>query len=247
MATRSITQGNAFFVVFERATDAILAAVASQRALKSAHWPDGAIVRVRMGIHTGELQSTEEGYIGLDVHRAARIMRAAHGAQVLLSQATYELVVTELPEELSLRDLGEYRLKDIAGITRLFQLVISGLPAEFPPASTPNQQRPLHNIPSLSTSFIGHEQEIDTICAQIRRSDVRLLTLIGTAGVGKTRLAFQVATVLTDQFEDGICFVALEQCSDANEVVTAVAQALGAQQGKGGSLVEQVKETIQRK
>ncbi len=238
------TQGDAFFVVFERATDAILAAVTSQRALKSASWPDGAIVRVRMGIHTGELQSTEEGYIGLDVHRAARIMSAAHGAQVLLSEATYELAVTELPEELSLRDLGEYRLKDIAGITRLFQLVIPGLPAEFPPPSTPSQQRPLRNIPSLSTSFVGREQEIATICAQLGRSDVRLLTLIGTAGVGKTRLALQVATAFTDQFEDGICFVSLEQCSDADEVITAVAQALGVQQGKGSSLVEQVKETL---
>jgi predicted ATPase len=238
------TQGDAFFVVFERATDAILAAVSAQRALQSAHWPDGAIVRVRMGIHTGELQSTEEGYIGLEVHRAARIMSAAHGAQVLLSQATYDLVVTELPEELSLRDLGEYRLKDIAGLTRLFQMIIPGLPAEFPPPSTPSQQRPLSNAPSLSTSFVGREQEIATICAQLRRSDMRLLTLIGTAGVGKTRLALQVATECTDLFEDGICFVALEQFTDTNEVITAVAQALGVQQEKGGSLVEQVKETL---
>ena len=236
------TQGDAFFVVFERATDAILAAVASQQALKSANWPDEAIVRVRMGIHTGELQSTEEGYIGLDVHRASRIMSVAHGSQVLLSQATYELIVNQLPEELSLKDLGEYRLKDIAGITRLFQLVIPGLPTEFPPLSTPGQQHPLHNIPFLTTSFVGREQEIDTICAQLRRSDVRLLTLIGTAGVGKTRLALQVATLLTDQFEDGVCFVALEQYNDVDEVVTAVAQALDIQQR--GSLLDQVKEAL---
>jgi predicted ATPase/class 3 adenylate cyclase len=238
------TQGDAFFVVFERSTDAILAAVASQCALKSASWPDEAIVRVRMGIHTGELQSSEEGYIGLDVHRAARIMSAAHGGQVLLSQATCELVVNELPEELSLKDLGEYRLKDIAGITKLFQLVIPGLPTEFPPLSTPGQRRPLHNIPSHTTSFVGREQEVDTICAQLRRSDVRLLTLIGTAGVGKTRLALQVATLLTDQFEDGICFVPLEQYNDADEVITAIAQALAIQQGKGGSFLDQVKEAL---
>jgi predicted ATPase/class 3 adenylate cyclase len=238
------TQGDAFFVVFERAPDAISAAVASQQALKSASWPDEAIVHVRMGIHTGELQSTEEGYIGLDVHRAARIMSAAHGAQVLLSQSTCELVVNQLPEELSLKDLGEYRLKDIVGNTRLFQLVIPGLPTEFPPLSTPGQQRPLRNIPSLTTSFVGREQEIDTICAQLLRSDVRLLTLIGTAGVGKTRLALQVATLLADQFEDGICFVALEQYNDVDEVITAVAQALNIQQGKGGSLLDQVKEAL---
>jgi predicted ATPase/class 3 adenylate cyclase len=238
------TQGDAFFVVFERATDAILAAATSQQALNSASWPDGVIVRVRMGIHTGDLQSTEEGYIGLDVHRAARIMSVAHGSQVLLSQATYELVVNQLPEELSLKDLGEYRLKDIAGITRLFQLVIPGLPNEFMPLSAPSQHRPLHNIPSLTTSLVGREQEIDTICAQLRRSDVRLLTLIGTAGVGKTRLALQVATELTDQFEDGVYFVGLEQYNDVDEVVTAIAQALSIQQGKGGSFLDQVKEAL---
>jgi predicted ATPase/class 3 adenylate cyclase len=238
------TQGDAFFVVFERAADAISAAVTAQRALQSAPWPDGAIVRVRMGIHTGELQSTEEGYVGLDVHHAARIMSAAHGAQVLLSQTTHDLVVSELPEEVSQRDLGEYRLKDIAGLTRLFQLNIPGLPTEFPPPSTPSLHRPLHNIPSLLTSFVGREQEIAAICAQLRRLDVRLLTLIGTAGVGKTRLALQVATELTDQFAEGICYVALEQCSDTDEVITAIAQALGVQQEKGQSLLEQVKETL---
>ena len=148
------------------------------------------------------------------------------------SEATCELVVTELPGELSLKDLGEYRLKDIAGVTRLLQLVISGLPAEFPALSTSGQQRQLVNIPSLSTSFVGREQEIVSISTQLRRSDVRLLTLIGTAGVGKTRLALQVATTCTNYFEGGICFVALEQYNDADEVVIAIAQALGVQQGK---------------
>src|SRR5947207_15928927 len=124
------------------------------------------------------------------------------------------MVLSELPEELSLRELEEYLLKYIAGISRLFQLVIPGLPAEFPPPSTSSQQRPLRNIPSLSTSFVGREQEIATICAQLGRSDVRLLTLIGTAGVGKTRLALHVATTSTDQFEDGVCFVALEQYNE---------------------------------
>jgi class 3 adenylate cyclase len=100
------TQGDAFFVVFERATEGVSAAVTAQRALSSACWPDGVTVRVRMGIHTGDLQPTEEGYVGLDVHRAARIMSAAHGAQVLLSQTTHDLVVTELSEEVSLIDLG---------------------------------------------------------------------------------------------------------------------------------------------
>src|SRR6266699_5739676 len=205
------TQGDAFFVVYERAADAISAAVSAQQSLFNARWPEGAIVRVRMGMHTGALQSTEEGYVGLDVHRAARIMSAAHGGQVLFSQVTHDLVVSELPGDVSLKDLGEYRLKDIAGFTRLFQLVIPGLPAEFPPPSTPSLHRPLLSIPSLSTSFVGREKEIAAICAQLRRAGLRLLTLFGTAGVGKTRLALQVAKELIDQFADGIYFVALEQ------------------------------------
>jgi predicted ATPase/class 3 adenylate cyclase len=239
------TQGDAFFVVFERAADGISAAVNAQQSLFKARWPGGVSVRVRMGIHTGELQSTEEGYVGLDVHRAARIMGAAHGAQVLFSQETHDLVVSELPGEVGVRDLGEYRLKDIAGFTRLFQLVIPGLPAEFPPPSTPNLHRPLRSIPSLSTTFVGREQEITAICAQLRKRDIRLLTLFGTAGVGKTRLALQVATELIDQFEDGICFVALEQLNKTDEVMSAIAQEVGVQPEKGRSVLEQVKESLQ--
>jgi predicted ATPase/class 3 adenylate cyclase len=238
------TQGDAFFVVFERAADGISAAVTAQQSLFNARWPGGVSVLVRVGINTGELQSTEEGYIGLDVHRAARIMSAAHGTQVLLSQATRDLVVSELPAEVSLRDLGEYRLKDIAGFTRLFQLVIPGLPAEFPPPSAPNLHRPLRSIPALSTSFVGREQDIIAICAQLRRRETRLLTLFGTAGVGKTRLALQVATELIGQFEDGICFVALEQLNNTDEVIIAIAQEVGVQPEKGRSLLKQVKETL---
>jgi predicted ATPase/class 3 adenylate cyclase len=239
------TQGDAFFVVFERAADGISAAVTAQQSLFKAHWPGGVSVRVRMGIHTGELQTTEEGYVGLDVHRAARIMSAAHGAQVLFSQETHDLVVAELPGEVDVRDLGEYRLKDIAGFTRLFQLIIPGLPSEFPPPTMSNLHRPLRSFPSLSTTFVGREQEIMAICTQLRRRDTRLLTLFGTAGVGKTRLALQVATELVDQFEDGICFVALEQLNKTDEVMIAIAQEVGVQPEKGRSVLEQVKETLQ--
>ena len=238
------TQGDAFFVVFERATDAIAAAITAQRALFSARWPEETHVRVRMGMHTGEPQPAEEGYIGLDVHCAARIMSAAHGGQVLLSQATHDLVAHELSDEVSLRDLGEYRLKDIAGLNRLFQLVAPDLPADFPPPSTANSKRPLHNIPSPSTSFIGREQEASAVCNLLRRAEVRLLTLIGTAGVGKTRLALQAAAMLAGQFADGVSFVALDQLSDADGVVPAIAQALTIQEEKGHSLVEQVKMVL---
>src|SRR6516225_8961440 len=122
------TQGDAFFVAFASAIDAVSAAVEMQRALAAHSWPDGATVHVRMGLHTGEPQRSAEGYVGLDVHHAARIMSAAHGGQVVLSQTTRDLVEHALPEGVHLQDLGEHRLKDLQRPTQLFQVVIADLP-----------------------------------------------------------------------------------------------------------------------
>ncbi len=246
------TQGDAFFAVFERALDAIYAASNAQRALFETRWPDEAAVRARMGLHTGEPQPTEEGYIGLDVHRAARIMSIAHGGQVLLSRATYDLVAGELPQEVSLRDLGSYRLKDIQGASQLFQLVVPGLSADFPSLSALNARRPLCNLPSPSTSFVGRAEEIGSICALLHREDVRLLTLLGAAGVGKTRLVLQVASRLAqtaayDPFEDGVVFVALDQVSESEGVIAAIAQALNIQEEKSYPLVESVKTALKER
>jgi len=238
------TQGDAFFVVFESATEAVAAAIHAQKALFAAHWPDEAEVRVRMGIHTGEPLPTEEGYVGLDVHYAARIMSAAHGGQVLLSQMTRDFVATELPDGVYLRELGSYRLKDIAGPNQLYQLVIPGLPADFPPLSTLNAQHNTQNIPSPSTSFVGREQEVTMVANLLRRPDVRLVTLMGTAGVGKTRLALQVADQLSSLFTDGIYFVPLDQLSSAEAVLPTLAQMLNIQDEKDTPLLEQVKAVL---
>ena len=127
------TQGDAIFTVFARASDALLAAVTAQRELALHAWPDVMVVRVRMGLHTGEPSRATEGYVGLDVHYAARIMSAAHGGQVLLSQTTRDLVEHDLPEGVDLRDLGKHYLKDFERPLSLYQLVIAGLPADFPP------------------------------------------------------------------------------------------------------------------
>jgi class 3 adenylate cyclase len=130
------TQGDAFFVAFSRATQAVSAAAEAQRALAGHTWPEGVSVRVRMGIHTGEPWSGNEGYVGMDVHRAARIAHVAHGGQVLLSETTTALVRDELPTGVSLLDLGRHLMKDIHRPERLCQLVIEGLPSEFPPLTS---------------------------------------------------------------------------------------------------------------
>src|SRR5713101_4953108 len=222
------TQGDAFFVAFARATDAVLAAVDAQRALAAHPWPEGAAVRVRMGLHTGEPTLTHEGYVGLDVHRAARIMSTGHGGQLLLSQATANLVEQDLPDDVTLRDLGEHHLKDLAHPKHLFQLVISGLPADFPPLKTLDTHP--NNLPVQLTPFIGREQELEAIQQMLRSEDLRLLTLTGPGGAGKTRLGLQVAAELSDFFVDGVFFVNLAPISDSTLVVPTIAETLGIQE-----------------
>lgn len=238
------TQGDSFFVVFERAIDAVLAAATAQRALFSASWPEEAVVRVRMGLHTGEPQPTDEGYIGLDVHCAARIMSAAHGGQVLLSRTTCDLITNDLPDGVQLRDLGDYRLKDIAGPNHLFQLVIPEIPADFPPLSASSSRHPLRSLPAPATSFVGRQAEVAAVSNLLKQDNVRMVTLMGTAGVGKTRLALQVAEQLGPSFNDGVCFVSLEQADDASAFQQALAQALNVQEEKERSLFEQVKAAL---
>src|SRR2546421_3206475 len=185
------TQGDAFFVAFARATDALAAAAAIQRALVEHAWPEGISVRVRIGLHTGEPKRTAEGYIGMDVHHAARIMSAGHGGQILLSPATRRLVEQHLPAGTSLQDLGEHRLKDLGRPGHLFQLGLQGLPTDFPPLKTLDAHP--NNLPIQPTPFIGREKEVAAATQLLRRPDVRLVTLSGPGGVGKTRLALQIA------------------------------------------------------
>ncbi len=218
------TEGDAFFVAFARATDAISAAVAIQRALARHSWPEGVSVRVRIGVHTGEPMLSSEGYAGLDVHHAARIMSAGHGGQILLSQTTRELVEQSLPEGAYLRDLGEHRLKDLQRPSRLFQLSSADLPADFPPLKTLDAHP--NNLPIEPTTFIGRGQEVVRLCDLVPRPEVRLLTLTGPGGVGKTRLGVQVAAELSEWFADGVFLVPLAPVSDPEQVVPTIAQTL---------------------
>jgi predicted ATPase/class 3 adenylate cyclase len=236
------TEGDAFFIAFGKASEAVSAAAAAQRALAAHPWPAGVVVRVRMGIHTGEPIVVGQDYAGLDVHRAARICSAAHGGQVLLSQPTRELLGGDLPSGVGLRDLGAHGLKDLPRPQRLFQLVVAGLPADFPALRTVGS-RPT-NLPTQLTSFVGRRREVAAIRELLARPEVRLLTLSGPGGTGKTRLAVQIAGQLAGAFPDGVCFAPLASVSDPELVLPTIAQALGVRGAKGGSLLDSVAEQV---
>src|SRR6188472_1398835 len=189
------TQGDAFFVAFARASDAVAAAADGQRALA------GGPIRVRMGLHTGEPRLTDEGYVGLDVHKGARIAAVGHGGQVLLSQATRVLV------DADVRDLGPHRLKDLSVPERIFQLEIDGLASGFAPLKT--LEAGIRNLPAPRTSFVGRTEELASIDRMLDDPDCRLLTLVGPGGVGKTRLALEAAARRTDRYQHGVHFVPL--------------------------------------
>src|SRR5579859_4519531 len=237
------TQGDALFVAFPSAPEAIQAVVESQRALAAQPWPGGVSLRVRMGLHTGEAQVSSANYVGLDVHRAARIAAAAHGGQVLLSQTTVALVEGELPPGVTLRDLGEHRLKDLRRAKHLYQLVIAGLPSDFPPLKSLDAAP--NNLPIQLTSFIGRTQEMSEISRLL--SEQRLVTLIGPGGSGKTRLAIQVAAEVADDFPGGVFFVALGPISDPRLVAATVAQSLSLTETAGHSIVDTLKDYLQKK
>jgi predicted ATPase/class 3 adenylate cyclase len=237
------TQGDAFFVAFPRARDAVAAAIAAQRGLFSHAWPEGAALRVRMGVHTGEPLRADTGYVGMDVHRAARICAAAHGGQIVLSEATRILVEDDLPEGVSLRDLGEHRLKDLARPQRLSQVIVAGLSADFPPLKSLNIVP--NNLPVHLTSFIGREREL----AEVKRllSETRLLTLTGWGGAGKTRLALQVAAEVLEGFQDGVWLVELAPLSDSDLVPQTVAAAMNVREQPGRPILATLREYIAQK
>ena len=219
------TQGDAFFVAFAQARDAVAAAADGQRALAS------GLIRARMGIHTGEPLRTGEGYVGMDIHRGARIAAAGHGGQVLVSQTARALIQDDLPEEFALRDLGEHRLKDLSSPQRIFQLMAEGLEPDFPPLAT-LENRPT-NLPPQPTSLIGRESELAEVLELLRRPDLRMLTITGPGGAGKTRLALQAAADLLDDFGDGVFFVSLAAIDEPSLVIPTIAQALGVKETGG--------------
>jgi predicted ATPase/class 3 adenylate cyclase len=240
------TQGDAFFYAFPRATDAVCAAVDVQRILAAHAWPEGIDVLARMGIHTEKLLDVgEKGYIEADFHRAARIADTGHGGQVLLSETTAPLVKNELPEGVGLHDLGDHRLKDLRHPERIYQLIIPGLPVDFP--SLKSLDALPNNLPIQPTSLIGRDADLASARNLLSQTEVRLLTLTGPGGIGKTRLGLQLAAELTDKFHDGIFFVPLAPIADPALVISTVAQVLGVLDRGSQPILETLGEFLRSK
>jgi predicted ATPase/class 3 adenylate cyclase len=215
--------GDGFFVVFESAGDAVGCCVAAQRALAGHDWPGGVAVRVRMGLHSGEPAVAEDRYAGLAVYRARRIAAAAHGGQVVLSDVTRQLVESQLASGVSVRDLGFHRLEDIEAPERIYQLVIPGLPDRFPPLKSLGAPS---RLPVPLTALVGRDGELRRVCAVLAGPGVRLVTLTGTGGVGKTRLALAAAGALDQEFPHSVFFIPLAAVRDAGVMWQAIADTL---------------------
>ena len=229
------SEGDSFFVTFPTATDAVAAALAGQRAITRQSWPGGVSVRVRMGLHVGVVQPVADLVVGMAVHEAARICGAAHGGQVLASDALVEAAT--LPADgAGWTCLGEHQLKDLPALLRLHQLSHQELSASFPPPRS--QGSPKTNLPSQPTAFVGRASEL----AQVRELLLhgRLLTITGTGGVGKSRIALRVAADPLVEFPDGTWFVDLAPVNDPAALVTTVAAAVGVQVSSTEDLVASI-------
>jgi predicted ATPase/class 3 adenylate cyclase len=217
------TEGDSFFVVFESAIKAVRCCVGAQRSLSTHPWPEDVAVRVRMGLHSGEPATHEDHYVGLDVHRAARIAAAAHGGQVVLSEATSHLVELQLPVDVSVTDLGFHRLKDLEALEHIYQLKATGLEQRFPPLKSLGAET---NLPSRMTPLVGRSNEVEQLRAAVLAPEVQLVTLTGPGGVGKTRLALAAASSLGHAFRDGVYFVSLAGVQDEVAMWSTIADTI---------------------
>ncbi len=235
-------QGDATFFVFSDPVAAVRAAFDVQRRLAAHAWPEGADVRVRVGVHTGEGRLAGGDYVGLDVHRVARIMSAGHGGQVLVSDSTRALATGRLPPEVALRDLGEHRLEDLDRPEHLFQLHGPGLASDFAPLHGGAPIR--HILPAQLTSFVGRTREKQEVQRLLDAN--RIVTLTGPGGTGKTRLSLEVADAAASAFEGGSSFVPLAAIRDPDLVVPAIATAVGVRESPPYPLAEALAEHLGR-
>lgn len=222
------TAGDAFCSAFATASNAVNAALDAQRSLCTEDFSAVGGLRVRMGLHTGYAEERDADYFGLAVNRVARLMAVGHGAQVLLSGACHALVQNEATGEAIFTDLGLHRLKDLADPEHVWQVTINGLPSDFPPLNSLDHLP--NNLPIQVTSFRGREQDLEDLKLQF--VEHRLITLLGAGGIGKTRLAAQLAADVLDRFPDGVWIADLAPITDSASLPSVVAKALGVSQGQ---------------
>ena len=236
------TQGDSFFAVFASPIACVESTVDMQRGLISHVWPAGRQLRVRMGIHTGEVLEDSTGLVGYEVHRAARIAAVANGGQILVSTSTAALVRDALPPGVTLRNLGTHRLKDLGGPEVLFQLVVDGIASEFPQLRSLDNPELPNNLPASLSPFVGRVKEVAEIRALVESS--KLVTLTGTGGAGKTRLALQVAAELLDGSGEGVWFVELAPIGEPDQVASAVIDTLELHQENDRSVLESLAHAL---
>lgn len=240
------TTGDGVMAVFGSTRDGLRACLSAQLALANEPWNEAGPLQVRMGLHAGEAAASGGDYHGPAVNRAARIMAAGHGGQVLLSAVAAALIADELPDGSTLLDLGEHHLKSLGRPERIFQLVHPGLPASFAALATIHDRA--RGLPLEPSGLVGREAELEQIEERLRNDAVRLLTLLGPGGIGKTRLALRVAANLSELFDDGVSFVDLEAARGAASVLVAIARSVGlADTGEGSQLDELVSRLKDRR
>jgi predicted ATPase/class 3 adenylate cyclase len=237
------TMGDAFCAAFPTASSAITAAIATQRALAHEPWPESARISVRMALHSGTVDAHENDYFGQPLNRVARLLTAGHGGQVLLSLATRELLRDSLPAGVTLRDMGERRLRDLIRPERVYQVVAADLPTDFPPLKTLDARA--NNLPFQSTSFVGRERDTHEVKSLLGAA--RLVSLTGSGGAGKTRLSLQVGADCIDNFADGVWFVDLAPLTDALLVPQTVATVLGIKEQPGVAITDTVAQGLKSK
>ncbi len=237
------TTGDGVHAVFGVAEAAVSAAVEAQRSIGTETWPEGVPIRVRMGLNTGSAQARDGDYFGSALNRGARVMAIAHGGQILVSRATADLVRDSEVADMSVDDLGEHQLRDLTRPERVFQIGSPGLEADFPPLRS--LEAFPSNLPTQFTSFVGRDDELAELTALLPRA--RLLTIVGVGGVGKTRLAAQVAGEVVPAFADGAWFAELGAADDADAITEVVATALAVQARPGMSLADSTIEFLRTK
>ncbi len=235
--------GDSFCAAFSHPADAVAAMLDAQRALAAEDFSAVNGLRVRAAIHTGTADERDGDYFGPAVNRIARLLAIGHGGQTLVSGVTGTIVQAELPAQVTLHDLGEHRLKDLTARERVYQLDAPGLPTEFPALRSLGTRS--NNLPVQLTSFVGRERELSEIVALVREN--RLVTLIGSGGVGKTRTALQVAAELLDDFDDGVWFVDLAPLSNGDHIPWTVAHALGTALATGGDPIDELVRVLKPK